>query len=85
MTILNSILIDFYRHLTVIFKFLHDTLYAYGILGTLYTWLISYLTQKRKYVEINGAKSSNKLIEYGVPQGTILSFLVLILINILYK
>ena len=43
----------------------------YGVCGGALHWIRSYLTQRKRYVSINGINSVNRLIECGVPQGYI--------------
>ena len=51
----------------------------YGIRGITLSWFKSFLTLRNQYVEINGAKSDSKLIFHGVPQGSVLGPLLLLL------
>ena len=34
-------------------------------------WLLSYLTNRHQFVEINGIKSNLREVKYGVPQGSL--------------
>ena len=47
-------------------------LYSLGIRGNLYTWIMSYLTNRSQFVMYNNSKSETKFITHGVPQGSIL-------------
>ena len=64
----------------------HDILLSklekYGIRGNVLDLFKSYLSQRYQFVELEGKKSPLALIEYGVPQGSILGpLLFLIYIN----
>lgn len=64
---------------TVKHSLLLDKLYAYGIRGTPLMLLKSYLTNRKQLVKLNSVKSSELVVEFGVPQGTILGPLLFIL------
>ena len=58
---------DSVSHSTVLLK-----LAALGISGDLLELIKDYLTNRKQFTIVNGCKSSDAEIEYGVPQGSIL-------------
>lgn len=57
---------------TVSHDLLLKKLEAVGIRGVAYDWFTSYLTNRTQTVKINQHVSSETVIEFGVPQGTVL-------------
>ena len=51
----------------------------YGIRGVANLLLKSYLNDRKQYVLIDNLKSSEKIIEYGIPQGSILGPLLFLI------
>ena len=47
-------------------------LHHYGVRGLCNDWIRSYLVGRRQFVSVNGVKSTSKVINYGVPQGSVL-------------
>ena len=43
----------------------------FGIKGTVLAWLRSYLTSQKQLVDINKCKSCQRLLERGIPQGSV--------------
>ena len=68
---------DTFDHVILLRKLAH-----YGIRGTALKWFESDLSNREQYVTYNGISSSKQRIKCGVPQGSILGpLLILIYIN----
>ena len=44
----------------------------FGITGTVLEWFRSYLSDHTQFVQVNGACSASHVLEFGVPQGSVL-------------
>ena len=44
----------------------------FGITGTVLEWFPSYLSDRTQLVQANGARSVSHVLEFGVPQGSVL-------------
>ena len=53
-------------------KLLHLLEYKFGITGAALAWFGCYLSGRYQSVTINGQSSEPRLLEYGVPQGSVL-------------
>ena len=51
----------------------------FGIKGTVLAWLRPYLTSRKQFVDVNRCKPSQRLLERGVPQGSVLGSLLYLL------
>jgi hypothetical protein len=51
---------------------LQEKLKAMGVSGDFMSWFTSYLSERRQFVQLSVTKSESSLINYGVPQGSIL-------------
>ena len=82
-----STFLDFTKAIdTVNHDILLKKLASYGIRGFPLNWFKSYLSGRYQLVRINNFNSGNKAIVCGVPQGSILGFLLFVTyINGIYK
>ena len=58
---------------------LHRLSHRFGIVDSALEWFISYLTDSYQTVKVNGAVSTNRVLHYGVPQGSVLRPIVFLL------
>ena len=82
-----GIFVDFAKAFdTVNHEILLSKLDHYGFRGIINDWFRSYLTGRQQKVVINGFESKNKIMNHGVPQGSVLGpILFLIYINDLHR
>ena len=75
-----GIFLDFQKAFdTVNHSILLDKLHCYGIRGIANQWFLSYLSNRQQSVVYNGYESELKVINCGVPQGSILGPLLFLL------
>ena len=51
----------------------------YGICGTEIAWFRSYLSKRRQYVAYDNSSSSEAMIDYDIPQGSMIGPLIFII------
>ena len=64
-----AVFIDLKKPLT---HYLVNKLYHYGIRGIVLEWIVSYLSKRKQFVQINDISSEHKTIRCGIPQGSVL-------------
>lgn len=70
---LGAVFIDFQKAFdTVPHDILSYKLHAIGISGSIHEWLMSYLSNRRQFTEVNNYRSTTDLVHCGVPQGSLL-------------
>ena len=73
------LLIDFSKAFDMVdHSILLSKLAHYGIRGIALDWLKSYLSNRTQFVSCNGAASTEQIISFGVPQGSILGPLLFV-------
>ena len=50
--------------------------HAFGIRGTALEWFRSYLINRTQFVNVNGSTSERHVLQFGVPQGSVLGALL---------
>ena len=69
----DVIFVDFKKAFnTIDHKILKFKLQAAGLSGDVHNWLVNYLTNRQQYVDINETHSTLRIVEIGVPQGSLL-------------
>ena len=69
----GAIFIEFQKAFdTVRHNILSYKLHAIGISGSLHEWLMSYLSNRCKFTEVNNCRCATDLVHYRVPLGSLL-------------
>ena len=61
---------------SILLSRLHD---RFGVKGTAAAWFESYLTSRTQFVRVNDCRSTQRSLERGVPQGSVLGPLLYLL------
>ena len=70
--VVGVLFVDFRKAFnTVDHTILQQKLQAVGISGNLYHLLVDYLKNRHQFAYINEASSKIRIVEYGVPQGSL--------------
>ena len=75
-----SVFVDFSKAFdTLSHDILLSKLHYYGFRGIVYDWFASYLSNRQQRVDFKGSISPVETINTGIPQGSVLGLLLLIL------
>ena len=67
---------------TVAYETVLQKLHQFGFSKNALKWFVSYLTERRQFVQIDAHKSSKLEVAFGVPQGSILGLVLFNLYNV---
>ena len=71
--VVGVIFLDFHKAFDAVsHPVLMEKIEKTGIREALYNWILDYLTNRYQYTEVNGVKLRIRIVEYGVPQGSLL-------------
>ena len=61
---------------TVCFKFVIKKMYTLGFSKDFLKWVLSYLSNRTQFVQIDDRASTSEIIDFGIPQGSILGLMI---------